>query len=47
MADINFLSFMDGQVSYDYVVSGTARSGAQMTKALLLGGTQSPAEYLL
>lgn len=33
----------------DYAVnrSGTVHSGAQITKALLLGGTQTPADYLL
>lgn len=44
---LNFVSFVGGQVSYNYNVSGTAHSGAQMTKALLLGGTQTPADYLL
>lgn len=43
----NFVSFIDGQVSYSYNVSGTVHSGAQITKALLLGGTQTPADYLL
>ena len=44
---LNFMSFIDGTATYSYQISGTARSGAQMTKALLLGGTHTPAEYLL
>ena len=44
---LNFASFIDGLATYSYQISGTARSGAQMTKALLLGGTQTPADYLL
>ena len=44
---LNFVSFVDGQASYSYTVSGTARSGAHITKKLLLGGTHTPADYLL
>lgn len=44
---LNFVSFADGQASYSYSVSGTARSGAYITKKLLLGGTHTPADYLL
>lgn len=43
----DYVSFVNGAINYSYVISGTAHSGAQMTKALLLGGTQTPAEYLL
>ena len=46
-AYIDFVAFVSGNISYSYQISGTARSGAQMTKALLLGGTQTPADYLL
>ena len=43
----DFVAFVSGNVTYSYSISGTAHSGAQMTKALLLGGTQTPADYLL
>lgn len=46
-ATLDFMSFINGVVSYSYSVGGTAHSGAQMTKALLLGGTHTPADYLL
>ena len=41
------LSFNGGEDSYSYSVSGTAHSGSEITKQLLLGGTQTPADYLL
>ena len=44
---LHFVSFVDGQVSYDYSVSGTAHSGSQISKKTLLGGTHTPADYLL
>ena len=42
------LSFMDGATdSYSYSVSGTAHSGSLISKRTLLGGTHTPADYLL
>lgn len=44
LTDVNIY---DGSVTYAYEAGGTVHSGAQITKALLLGGTQTPADYLL
>ena len=42
------LSFMDNATdSYSYSVSGTAHSGSLIGKKTLLGGTHTPADYLL
>lgn len=42
------LSFMNGATdSYTYSVSGTAHSGSLISKKTLLGGTHTPADYLL
>lgn len=46
-SDLLLVSFVSGSITYSYLVSGTAHSGAQMTKVLLLGGTHTPADYLL
>ena len=40
-------SFGDPVVSYNYLSDGTAHSGSQITKNILLGGTHTPADYLL
>ena len=44
LTDVNF---EDGVVSYSYESGGTVHSGASINKAILLGGTQTPADYLL
>ena len=44
LTDVNF---EDGVVAYSYEASGTVHSGAAINKALLLGGTQTPGDYLL
>ena len=41
------LSFNQALDNYSFIVSGTAHSGSQITKKILLGGTQTPADYLL
>ena len=46
-ATLDLVSFVSGAVTWSYVISGTVHSGAALTKALLLGGTQTPADYLL
>lgn len=41
------LSLNSGKDSYSYSVSGTAHSGSLISKKTLLGGTHTPADYLL
>lgn len=41
------LSFNSGEDAYAYSVSGTAHSGSLISKKTLLGGTHTPADYLL
>ena len=41
------LSLNSGEDSYSYSVSGTAHSGSQISKKILLGSTKTPADYLL
>lgn len=41
------VNFWGCDLDYSYNISGTAHSGATITKRLLLGGTKTPAEYLL
>lgn len=41
------VSIRDGVAAYDYQAGGTVKSGAVITKKLLLGGTHTPADYLL
>ena len=40
-------SYGEPVVSYNYLSDGTAHSGSQITKNILLGGTHTPADYLL
>ena len=40
-------SYGEPVVSYNYLSDGTAHSGSQITKKILLGGTHTPADYLL
>lgn len=44
---IEGLTFRSGTLNYTARTGGTVHSGTEINKAILLGGTQSPADYLL
>ena len=44
---IDALSYVDAAVNYTARTGGNVHSGAPINKAFLLGGTQTPADYLL
>ena len=45
--EVNAYSLVTGVAAYDGTASSTVRTGASITKSALLGGSKTPADYLL